>query len=158
MDALSRLALVGSEWASYATPVAGSGRRAVAKEVAEEASERLARQGAREAGGEWARLYRAVSAEELSDILKTRRLRTLEWQEVKYFSLTMTGAAKYARMAGRNGSGPFTLIYVNVRKQYLRYFDFVEVDRGIPTVVIRSEYLPFLGRPRVLPFMPLVPL
>ncbi len=28
---------MGSEWASYATPVAGSGRRAVAQEIAEEA-------------------------------------------------------------------------------------------------------------------------
>ncbi len=42
LDALARLALVGSEWAGFASPVAGSGRRAVAKEVAEEASERLA--------------------------------------------------------------------------------------------------------------------
>ncbi len=35
--------MVGTEWASYASPVAGSGRRAVAQEIAEEASERLAR-------------------------------------------------------------------------------------------------------------------
>ncbi len=34
---------MGTEWASDASAVAGSGRRAVAQEIAEEASERLAR-------------------------------------------------------------------------------------------------------------------
>ncbi len=43
LEAIGRLAQVGTEWASYASPVAGSGRRAVAQEVAEEASERLVR-------------------------------------------------------------------------------------------------------------------
>jgi hypothetical protein len=102
-------------------------------------------------------LYRAVDPEELEDVLKTRRVRALWWQEVKYFSLTPEGAAKYARTAGRQGKGPFTLIRVQVRRNLLRNFDILEVDRGIPTVVVPKGFLPLLGRPRVLPYMPLVP-
>ncbi len=73
LDALTRLALVGSEWASYASPVAGSGRRAIAQEVAEEASERLVRQGAREAEEEWVRVGRWMSKEEYEEMLRTGR-------------------------------------------------------------------------------------
>ena len=41
--------LIGSEWGSYAAPVSGSGAQAAAPEAAEEAIERLAQQGARQA-------------------------------------------------------------------------------------------------------------
>ena len=161
MNALGRLLSVGSEWGGYATLVPTGGARKAARAAADEASEQLGRQGARQAArktdDEWVHLYRAVSPGELEDVLKTRRVRALWWQEMKYFSLTLEGAAKYARMAGRQGKGSFTLIRVQVRRNLLRNFDILEVDRGIPAVVVPKGFLPLLGRPRVLPYMPLVP-
>ncbi len=51
VNALSRLVVVGTEWASYAT-IGGLGRRAVAREAGEEASKRLAPRAAGQAGKE----------------------------------------------------------------------------------------------------------
>ncbi len=51
MDATGRLALVGSEWAGFATLV--SGRGGATRELAEEAGERLVRKGVRRAEQVW---------------------------------------------------------------------------------------------------------
>jgi hypothetical protein len=52
LNALGRLLAVGSEWGSYVAPIGGSAGRGLAREVAEEASEQLGRQGARPASRE----------------------------------------------------------------------------------------------------------
>ncbi len=156
------VALAGAQWLGIAVLHATGIRGAVQAGIAlAKGAYRLAGGSLRLAGqadDEWVRLYRAVEPNELADIEQTRRLRVLPWQEVKYFSLTPEGAARYARMAGTQGKGPFTLVRVSVRRQLLEKFDILEVDQGIPTVVVSKEFLPLLGRPRILPFMPLVPI
>jgi len=49
LNALGRLLAVGSEWAGYATLVPTGGVRKAARAAADEASEHLGRQGARQA-------------------------------------------------------------------------------------------------------------
>ena len=52
MNALGRLLSVGSEWGSYASPIGGAAGRGLAREVAEEASETIGKQFARQASRE----------------------------------------------------------------------------------------------------------
>jgi hypothetical protein len=52
LNALGRLLAVGSGWGSYASPIGGAAGRGLAREVAEEASETIGRQGARQASRE----------------------------------------------------------------------------------------------------------
>jgi hypothetical protein len=75
LHALGRLLAVGSEWGSYVALVGGAAGRGLAREVADETSKPLgrhsARQAARQLDDEWVRLYRAVSPEEVDDIVKS---------------------------------------------------------------------------------------
>ena len=52
MNALGRLLAVGSEWGSYASPIGGAAGRGLTREVAEEASETIGKQFARQASRE----------------------------------------------------------------------------------------------------------
>jgi len=52
LHALGRLLAVGSEWAGYASPIGGAAGRGLAREVAEEASETIGKQFARQASRE----------------------------------------------------------------------------------------------------------
>ncbi len=52
MHALGRLLTVGSEWGGYALPIGGAAGRGLAREVAEEASETIGKQFARQASRE----------------------------------------------------------------------------------------------------------
>jgi hypothetical protein len=52
LHALGRLLAVGSEWGSYVAPVGGAAGRGLAREVAEEASETIGKQFARQASRE----------------------------------------------------------------------------------------------------------
>jgi hypothetical protein len=52
LHALGRLLAVGSEWGSYASPIGGAAGRGLAREVAEEASETIGKQFARQASRE----------------------------------------------------------------------------------------------------------
>jgi hypothetical protein len=98
------LLLVGSEWGSYVALVGGAAGRGLAREVAEEASETIgkqfARQAARQLDDEWVRLYRAVSPEELDDLMKSGRFRPHPEglsTEGKWFTTTPEYAAAWAK-------------------------------------------------------------
>ncbi|MFT0745623.1 hypothetical protein NW855_16565 [Synechococcus sp. RC10B2] len=92
MNALGRLLAVGSEWGGYATLVPTGGARKAARAPADEASEQLGRQGARQASRELkpvvigenmerVRAYaRRIGAETIDDWLAGRKW-TLELNE-----------------------------------------------------------------------------
>jgi hypothetical protein len=92
LNALGRLLAVGSEWAAYATLVPTGGARKTARAAADEASEHLGRQGARQASRELkpvvigenmerVRAYaRRIGAETIDDWLAGRKW-TLELNE-----------------------------------------------------------------------------
>ncbi len=157
MDATGRLGVVGTEWASYAIPVAGSGRRAVAKEVAEEASERLARQGVRGADEEWVRLYRAVSPEELEDIKTVGRLRQHPQgysMEGKWFATTPEHAAMWAKKFLYR-TNPYYIVEVRVRQSVLKRMIYRErLDTIGPAYYADPEHLPHIRYERWLPYIP----
>jgi hypothetical protein len=104
LNALGWLQAVSSEWGGYATLVPAGGARKAVREVADEASEQLGRQGARQAAqqldDEWVRLYRAVSPEEVDDLMKSGRFRPHPEglsTEGKWFTTTPEYAAAWAK-------------------------------------------------------------
>jgi len=162
LNALGRLLAVGSEWGSYAAPVAGSGRRAVAREVAEEASEtigkQLARQAARKTDDEWVHLYRAVSPEELEDIMKTGgRLRVkLGHMEGKWFTTTPELAARWGKKLYRRN--PYEIIEVGVPKRVLdRFYGSPRLEAIDPAYYAEEGLLPYVRFLRRLPYIPWLP-
>ncbi len=155
--------MVGTEWGSYATPVAGSGRRAVAKEVAEEASERLARQGVRGADEEWVRLYRAVSPEELEDIKTVGRLRQHPQgysMEGKWFATTIQDAARWGKNLWKMSEQkrPYSIIEVRVRRSVLGQFYYKTRHDAIgPAYYADPHLLRYIRFVQELPFIPWLP-
>jgi len=100
-------------------------------------------------------LYRVVKPEKLGDILLYRRFRNLGSAEGKYFSMTVKGAASYAKQAYYGfGDPPYTLVKTKISNSLLRKLDMIFVDRGIPAIVVPDSNLLSLV-PQVLNFLPL---
>ena len=155
---------MGSEWGGYASLTPGrGGARAAAREAAEEAGERLARQGARQAAhnaDEWVKLYRAVSPEELEDIMRTGVLRQHPKgfsMEGKWFTTTPEFAAQWAKKH-LYGKKPYSIIEVRVHRSVLRRMFYKNrLDVIGPGYFAYPEQLPHLRFVRELPYIPWIP-
>ncbi|TKS57781.1 MAG: RHS repeat-associated core domain-containing protein [Nitrospira sp.] len=101
-------------------------------------------------------LFRAVMQGELDDIMSTQAFRNPAELEVKYFSETANGAASYARQSSRAfGDGPFTLVETRIPTNLINNSMRSTVDGGIRTLVVQTELLPLLSRPRIWSYTPL---
>ena len=109
--------------------------------------------------GESVPLFRAVEPAELADIQAREAFRNPFGIEVKFFSTTLEGAAQEARGLSRlTGGKPFTLVETAIPRNRLRLLpegNTLQVDTGVPTVVLPTEFLPALSRPRALNFAPI---
>jgi hypothetical protein len=99
-------------------------------------------------GGWRVELFRAVRPAELEQIDRTKSFQNPFGIETKYFSTTLEGAQKYARMAWKDGL--FTIVQTSIQRPTPNWNWNPYVDGGVPTVVLRSEDLPRLGRPTIL--------
>jgi hypothetical protein len=164
LNALSRLLAVGSEWGSYATLVPTGGACKAARAAADEASEHLGRQGARQAArqldDEWVRLYRAVSPEEVDDIVKSGMFRpTVGSLEGKWFTTTPELAARWGKRLWEmsqslgNRPKPFTIIEAAIPK-WLRRIERPRHDGIGPAIYIDDPELQHIRFVRELEAVP----
>lgn len=94
-----------------------------------------------------ASLFRAVAPGELADIRRLGCLRNPPGILVKYFALTETEAAWFARQAvAAFGDPPYAIIEV---KSVVSYLPKISVDRGIRIVVLDDNDLAGL-KPRII--------
>ncbi|WP_164928463.1 polymorphic toxin-type HINT domain-containing protein [Gloeobacter violaceus] len=107
-------------------------------------------------------LYRAVLDKELQDIKSSGVFRNPYGIEIKYFSVTAEGAARYARsqFINRPFEGPYTLLRTRVPSSLLANPQVTRLilDRGIggvDTVTIPTELLKNLSPPTMLRAAPL---
>ena len=109
--------------------------------------------------GEVVSLFRVVEPAELADIQALHAFRNPFGIESKYFSTVAEGAAREAKLlAGFSGTGPFTLVETSIPRSVLPTLppgSILSVDRGLSTVVLGSEHLPFLSPPNVWTHIPL---
>ncbi|MFN4033429.1 MAG: hypothetical protein ACK4ME_07375 [Fimbriimonadales bacterium] len=133
------------------------------REAAEEAGERLARQGAKQAArnaDEWVRLYRAVSMEELEDIMKTGKLRQHPQgfsMEGKWFATTVEHATRWGKNLWRLSAHkqPYSIIEVRVPHSILTRMFYRERLDMIGSAYFAPEYLlPHIQFLRELPSVP----
>jgi hypothetical protein len=107
-------------------------------------------------------LYRAVGPAELKDIRSTGGIFRIPLgnAEAKYFATTPGGAASFARQTYGTGlfQGPYTIVQTRIPTSTLNSTDFCTVDRGITTIVVRQNNLPFLDRASIFNFSPLPPI
>jgi hypothetical protein len=100
-------------------------------------------------------LWRAVKDGELNDILSTNSFRNPYGIENKYFSMTEEGASSFAQHAFYGFKDPaYTTVRTSMPNSLITPDMFVDVDRGIRTIVVPTEVLPSLSSPVVLPTMP----
>ena len=163
LDVLTRLLAAGSEWGGFASLTPGrGGARAAAREAAEEAGKRLARQGAKQSArnaDEWVKLYRAVSPEELEDIMRTGVLRQHPKgfsMEGKWFTTTPEPAATWGKKMYKRS--PYSIVEVQVHLSVLRQ---MYHDRRLEAIgsayFAESSLLPLIKFVRELPYIPWIP-
>ena len=169
LNALGRLLSVGSEWGSYASPIGGAAGRGLAREVAEEASETIGKQFARQASRELKPVVigenmktrvepyaRRIGAETIDDWLAGRKW-TLELNAVWVQEMMKQGrrvidiGPDFARRA--KGVAPSTAYglerkllkgYPNYERRFLRWRKLrggnPEIDRHEPWHYILDEF------------------
>jgi hypothetical protein len=169
LNALGRLLSVGSEWGSYASPIGGAAGRGLAREVAEEASETIGKQFARQASRELKPVVigenmktrvepyaRRIGAETIDDWLAGRKW-TLELNAVWVQEMMKQGrrvidiGPDFARRA--KGVAPSTAYglerrllkgYLNYERRFLRWRKLrggnPEIDRHEPWHYILDEF------------------
>jgi|GEM_PF-2258612 len=119
----------------HTADAAKAGKRAAksADEVAEETTD----------------LYRAVKPDELKDIQNSNKFRNPEGIESKYFSSTEEGAEKYGKMAEQSfGDPPYTTVKTTIPTKEIDSNMKVDVDRGIPAIVVPTKKLHLLSPPK----------
>ncbi len=95
-------------------------------------------------------LWRAVTNQELDDIVANGAFRNAAGAEVKYFSETAEGAAQYGRMAtDAFKDGPYTLVRTTMPRNLITPEMRAVVDNGIQTVTVPTRLLPTLSKPVV---------
>ena len=95
-------------------------------------------------------LYRAVTEAELADIAATGGFRNLAGLESKYFSSTLEGAQKYADMAAKAFGDVMTIVKTRIPTSWITNTMRVEVDGGVPAVVVPTARLPGLKPPVIV--------
>jgi hypothetical protein len=99
-------------------------------------------------------LWRAVQPAELSDIQATGTLRNPIGVETKYFASSPQGAASYANQAVTAfGDAPYDFVRTEIATSSLNPENFVQVDRGIETIVLTTEQLKNLSPPEILTYI-----
>ena len=110
-------------------------------------------------GGGITRLFRAVEPAELEDIVAKGVFRNPAGSEVKYFSTTIEGAAREARLLSKiPGAGPFTIVETTIPRQVLESLpagNILSVAAGVRTVVVPTVTLRNLSTPRIFSSIPL---
>jgi hypothetical protein len=169
LNALGRLLSVGSEWGSYVAPIGGAAGRGLAREVAEEASETIGKQFARQASRELKPVVigenmrervipyaRRIGAETIDDWLAGRKW-SLELNEAWIRQMMREGrkvidiGPDFARRS--KGVAPSTAYglerkllkgYLNYERRFLRWRRLrggnPEVDRHEPWYYILDEF------------------
>jgi hypothetical protein len=95
-------------------------------------------------------LFRAVLPEEESDIRETGALRIPEGLEVKYFTLTIEDAERYAHAAATIfNEGPYRMLRALIENVDVLPVP-IELDRGIRAIVLDEEGLANVGAPELL--------
>ncbi|SUD47549.1 Cell wall-associated polypeptide CWBP200 [Nocardia otitidiscaviarum] len=101
-------------------------------------------------------LYRAVQDKELEQILDTRTFTNPTGIETKYFARSEEAASAYAREAFKNwpSEGSYTIVRTTIDKGLIPEEAAVHIsDPGVgDVIVLPSDLLPELGRPRILPY------
>jgi len=137
------------------------GARKASCAAADEASEQLGRQGARQAArkadDEWIRLYRAVSPEEVDDIVKSGMFRpTVGSLEGKWFTTTPELAARWGKLLYKRK--PYWIVEAKVQQSVLsRMFHHERLDRIGPAYYTYPEqlsYIRFVDRLDYIPWLP----
>ena len=104
-------------------------------------------------------LFRSVETAELADIEAIGGFRNIAGIEVKYFSTNAEGAAREAKLLSKMpGIGPFTIVETSIDKGVLRALpkgNALTVDGGVSTIVIPTDTLPTLQKPKILSSMPI---
>jgi hypothetical protein len=71
--------------------------------------------------------------------------------EAKYFTTRLEDAQAYAALAtSAFGDGPFEFVETSLENAAITPDMRVTVDRGLTTIVVPTNLLPSLGRPRML--------
>ncbi|WP_156820189.1 hypothetical protein [Synechococcus sp. PCC 7336] len=103
-------------------------------------------------------LFRAVQDAELEDIRDSQAFRNVPAMgQGKFFSTTEEGAASFARqdfnasLRNEPSPSPFTIVETSIPEPLINADMISSVDRGIPTVVVPQNILPFLDTPVELP-------
>jgi hypothetical protein len=105
---------------------------------------------AKETVEETQQLFRAVGPDELADIKKADAFRNPDGIENKYFSTTEAGANQYGEMAEKAfGDPPYTTVQTSIPKKDITTDMKAQVDRGIDTVVVPTQKLNKLDKPKV---------
>jgi hypothetical protein len=117
-------------------------------------------QGFTAATSEVTSLYRAVNTAELADLsAKAGAFSNPVGTEVKYFSETAEGAASYAQQAHSAGGilneGPYTIVGTQFPSNLITPMMRASPDRGIPTVVVPTQLLPWLTPAEQFVFTPI---
>jgi len=144
--------------------VPAGGARKAAQAAADEASEQLGRHGARQAArqldDEWVRLYRAVSPEEVDDLMKSGRFRPHPeglLTEGKWFTTTpeYTAASAKKHLYRRK---TYWVVEAKVRQSVLsRMFHIERLDRIGSGYYAYPEQLPYIRFVGVLNYIPWLP-
>jgi hypothetical protein len=103
-------------------------------------------------------LWRVALDPEIENINKTGIFRLPPgYGEAKYFSDTSELAASFAKQAYSRWpqDGPYTMLKTAIPRDFITPEMKVTVDRGISTIVIPEELLPYLNPPIVLDNMPI---
>jgi hypothetical protein len=121
---------------------------------------RGARQAARQLDDEWVRLYRAVSPEEVDDLMKSGRFRPHPEglsTEGKWFTTTPEYAAAWAKKHLYRRK-PYWVVEAKVRQSVLsRMFHIERLDRIGSGYYAYPEQLPYIRFVGVLNYIPWLP-
>jgi len=116
-----------------------------------------ARQAVRQAVDEWIRLYRAVSSEEVDDIVKSGMFRpTVGSLEGKWFTTTPELAAWWGKLLYKRK--PYWIVEAKVRQSVLsRMFYRDRLDSIGPAYYAYPEQLPYIRFVDRLDYIPWLP-